>query len=166
MTHATGGTIRPCTMRVGQPLPNRYPGDWSLRSMKVSPCTVGAISPWNRPTPTASATPVELRRLSEWKSSSCGERNVAIAQLLAGDPVRPDALQTVVFELLPQCRRAQESLATLPPRRIAAQHSFRCWLGTSNCTPKRGRPWPALSSRGRSAQVRHAREAVGRRRSA
>ena len=41
------------------------------------------------------------------------QRNAAIGQLLAGEPVPPDALQTVMFELLPQCRRAQESLSAL-----------------------------------------------------
>jgi rhomboid protease GluP len=67
------------------------------------------------PSATAPAVPVELRRLSEMEIGFMRRRNDAIQQLLSGQGVPPDALQTVTFELLPQCRRARESLASLPP---------------------------------------------------
>lgn len=67
------------------------------------------------PSPTAPAVPADLRRLSEMEIGFMRQRNAAISQLLAGEPVSPDALQTVMVELLPQCRRARESLATFAP---------------------------------------------------
>lgn len=54
--------------------------------------------------------PPEIRRLSEMEIGFMRRRNTAITALLAGEPVAPDALETISLELLPQCRRARESL--------------------------------------------------------
>ncbi len=72
------------------------------------------------PSPTAAAIPTALRRLSEMEVGFMRQRNAAIGLLLAGEPAPPDALQTVMFDLLPQCRRAQESLWALSSDELPA----------------------------------------------
>ncbi|MHB8973391.1 MAG: rhomboid family intramembrane serine protease [Pirellulaceae bacterium] len=68
--------------------------------------------------PVAASSPLgipdALRRLSEMEARFMRQRNLAIEQLLAGLPVPPEVLREVTQELLPQCRRAQESLAETP----------------------------------------------------
>ena len=49
------------------------------------------------------------------------QRNLAIEQQLAGNPVPPEVLREVTQELLPQCRRAWESLAETPSSSLPAE---------------------------------------------
>jgi rhomboid protease GluP len=72
------------------------------------------------PSSTLSALPTAMQRLSEMESGFMRQRNAAIGQLLAGELVAPGALQTVMFELLPQCRRARESLSALSSDELPA----------------------------------------------